>query len=234
MRGSEDALVDVPCGDPAAVATPVVVAVEVVSDAICPWCYVGKRRLEAALALLPAGVTVDITWLPFELNPDMPKDGVERDDYRRRKFGSLERSRALDKQVAAVAAGEGIAMRHELMQRTPNTFDAHRLIWLAKQQGVQDRLVEALFRGYFVEGRDIGDHDILIELASSVGIADARARRMLAGDEGVAEVAALAQAQVRRGVSGVPTFVIENSQAFSGAQPADFIAEQLLAVARDK
>ena len=142
-----------------AAAAPVAVALEVVSDAICPWCYVGKRRLEAAIALLPAGVTVDITWLPFELNPDMPKGGVERDDYRRRKFGSLERSRALDKQVAAVAAGEGITMRHDLMQRTPNTVDTHRLIWLAKQQGVQDSLVEALFRGYFVEGRDIGDHD---------------------------------------------------------------------------
>lgn len=234
MRGSEDALVDAPREDPAAVATPVVVALEVVSDAICPWCYVGKRRLEAALAMLPAGVTVDVTWLPFELNPDMPKGGVERDDYRRRKFGSLERSRALDKQVAAVAAGEGIAMRHDLMQRTPNTFDAHRLIWLAKQEGVQDRLVEALFRAYFVEGCDIGDHAVLADLAAGAGIAGTRASQLLASDEGVDEVAALAQAAVRRGVSGVPTFVLQNSRAFSGAQPAAFIAEQLLAVARER
>ncbi len=231
MRGPEDAVAVAPREDSNAAAAPVVVALEVVSDAICPWCYVGKRRLEAAIALLPAGVTVDITWLPFELNPEMPKGGVERDDYRRRKFGSLERSRALDKQVAAVAAAEGITMRHDLMQRTPNTFDTHRLIWLAKQEGVQDSLIEALFRAYFVEGRDIGDHDVLIELAAGVGIAEARASKMLASDEGVAEVAALAQAEVRRGVSGVPTFVIENSRAFSGAQPAEFIAEQLLAVA---
>lgn len=234
MRGSEDALVDAPREHPTAVAAPVVVALEVVSDAICPWCYVGKRRLEAALALLPAGVTVDITWLPFELNPEMPKGGVARNEYRRRKFGSLERSRALDEQVAAVAASGGIAMRHDLMQRTPNTFDAHRLIWLAEREGVQDRLVEALFRAYFVEGRDIGDNAVLADLAAGAGIAGTRASQLLVTDEGAAEVAALAQAAVRRGVSGVPTFVIRSRRAFSGAQPAAFIAEQLLAVARER
>ena len=122
-------------------------------------------------------------------------------------------------------------MRHDLMQRTPNTFDTHRLIWLAEREGVQGSLVEALFRTYFVEGRDIGDHAVLADLAASVGMAGDRASTMLASDEGVAEVAALAQSAVRRGVSGVPTFVFQNSRAFSGAQPADFIAEQLLAVA---
>src|SRR4051794_30663092 len=113
---------------------------EVVSDAICPWCYVGKRRLAKALALLARdGLTFAVRWLPFQLNPDMPKGGVDRRAYRTRKFGSWERSQALDARVAAVGAGEGLAFRHDLMARTPNTFDAHRLVWLAGRAGGRTR-----------------------------------------------------------------------------------------------
>ena len=123
-----------------------VLGLEVVSDAICPWCYVGKRRLAKALALLAQdGLTFTVRWLPFQLNPDMPKGGVDRRAYRTRKFGSWERSQALDARVAAVGAGDGLAFRHDLMARTPNTFDAHRLVWLAGREGTQDAVVDGLF-----------------------------------------------------------------------------------------
>ena len=119
--------------------------VEIVSDAICPWCFVAKRNFEAAVAKLPEGVKMSVRWLPFELNPDMPVEGNDRRAYRSAKFGSWAHSLELDAQVSAAAARAGISMRHDLMQRTPNTFKAHRLIWLAGQEGVQDAVVEALF-----------------------------------------------------------------------------------------
>lgn len=128
-------------------------AVDVISDVVCPWCYVGKRRLEKAIAALDRQVKV--RWLPFQLNPTMPKEGISRREYRTRKFGSWERSLELDAQVAAAGKAEGIHFAFERIERTPNTLDAHRLIWLADQQGVQDAVVEALFRAYFTEGRDI-------------------------------------------------------------------------------
>src|SRR6266576_4868712 len=117
-------------------------------DVICPWCFVGKRRLERALTMIDPE-SVRVTWLPFELNPDMPMEGMERRAYRTRKFGSWERSVELDGQMTEMGAGEGISFHFDLMARTPNTFNAHRLIWLARRAGSQVALVEALFRGYF-------------------------------------------------------------------------------------
>ncbi len=208
-----------------------VVNVEIVSDAICPWCYVGKRRFEAALAKLPDDVTVDVHWRPFELNPQMPPEGIDRDTYRSRKFGSLEHSRQLDARIVAAGAPDGIEFRHDLMRRTPNTFNAHRLIWLAEQEGVQDAVVEALFRGYFEEGRDIGDAAVLAELAAVAGLDRARVERFLASEEGSAEVSEALDDARRHQVSGVPTFVIDGEPAFAGAQPPDLILAQLLAAA---
>ena len=121
--------------------------IDVYSDVICPWCWIGKRRMEKGLAL--AGRAATVRWHPFELNPDMPPEGVERRAYRVRKFGSWERSLELDAQVGRAFAAEGLAFNPDRMARTPNTFDAHRLIWLAGEQGVQDAVVEALFKAYF-------------------------------------------------------------------------------------
>lgn len=132
-----------------------ITTVDVISDVICPWCYVGKRRLEKAIAL--GGQDVRVRLHPFQLNPQMPKAGMNRKAYRSDKFGSWERSLALDAQVAAAGKVEGISFAHDKMERTPNTFDVHRLIWLADQVGVQDAVVEAIFRAYFTEGRDISD-----------------------------------------------------------------------------
>jgi len=209
-----------------------VVEVEIISDAICPWCFVAKRRFEKAAARLPQGVKLAVHWRPFELNPDMPPEGMDRVAYRSRKFGSWEHSQGLDAQVAAVGAEEGIAFHHERIERTPNTFNPHRLVWLAEREGVQDAVIEAIFRAYFVEGRDIGDRSVLADLAAGAGIARETAEAFLAGDEGADQVRAAESAALRRGVSGVPTFVITGRPAFSGAQRTELMLAHLLDAAR--
>src|SRR3954452_19882010 len=164
---------------------------DIVSDAICPWCYIGKRRLERALALLgEPGGRFHVRWLPFELNPDMPKEGMERRDYRIRKFGSLAQSQARRAAIATVAAAEGLSFRPELMARVPNTFDAHRLIWLGDRRSVQDAVVEGLFRAYFTDGLDIGNAAVLAGIGVAACIERGAVASFLAGDEGVEEVRA--------------------------------------------
>lgn len=177
---------------------------------------------------MPADTRLSVRWVPFELNPDMPAQGMDRVAYRTAKFGSWERARARDAEVAAIGAQEGIDFRHERMTRTPNTFDAHRLIWLAEREGVQGAMLELLFSAYFVEGRDIGDAAVLAELADAVGLGRPMAETFLAGREGAAEVRA-AEAEARRhGVAAVPTFLIDGRPAFSGAQRSEVILEHLL------
>lgn len=204
------------------------IAVEIVSDAICPWCYVAKRSFEMASSQLPDGVKVSIHWLPFELNPDMPAEGMDRRAYRTAKFGSWEHSSALDRRVAQVASSVGLVMRHDLMQRTPNTIKAHRLIWLAARERLQDSVVEGLFSAYFTQGRDIGDVAVLTDIAAQAGMARARLDAFFAGDEGVEEVTELATAARQSGISSVPTFLIDGQPIISGAKAPRLILEQLL------
>jgi predicted DsbA family dithiol-disulfide isomerase len=200
----------------------------VYSDVICPWCYIGKQHMQAALRQLETeGLRFQVGWRPFQLNPDMPHGGAARDEYRRAKFGSLERSRELDAQVAEAARAAGIEIRHDLMTRTPNTMDAHRLIRWAGEQGRQDALVDRLFKAYFVEGRDVGDRGILAELAGEAGLDRQQAHAYLATDSGRVEVAAEDEAVRRAGISGVPTFVLDRHVLFSGAVPPDVFAEAL-------
>jgi predicted DsbA family dithiol-disulfide isomerase len=220
------------CAVPAsanAAAAPTTFAGElsIVSDAICPWCYVGKRRLEQAFALMNGAPRPRVTWRPFELNPQMPKSGIDRREYRMRKFGSWERSLQMDAQLTEVGKSVGISFRYDLMKRTPNTFDAHRLIWLAGRMGVQDAMVETLFRAYFSEGRDIGDANVLAELAATVGVERARAEALLSGTEGSADVARDEEVAMGAGLSGVPTFVLDGRVLFSGAQSPELIAQTL-------
>jgi predicted DsbA family dithiol-disulfide isomerase len=134
---------------------PMSLQVDVISDVICPWCYIGKRRLERAIATVRDQHEVRVRWLPFQLNPTMPKEGIARRDYRIRKFGSWERSQELDAKVVAVGKDEGISFAFDRIERTPNTWDAHRLIGLAGTEGIQDAVVEAMFRAYFTQGRDL-------------------------------------------------------------------------------
>ena len=145
-------------------------AVDVISDVICPWCYVGKRRLEKAIAACEGQHAIAVHWLPFQLNPAMPKNGIGRKEYRTTKFGSWERSIELGAKMVAVGDAEGIPFAFDRMERTPNTVDAHRLIWLTGRHGRQDAVVEALFRAYFTQGRDIGHRSTLIDVVVDAGL----------------------------------------------------------------
>lgn len=205
----------------------------VVSDVICPWCYIGKRRFEAAIkAVAPDGIDASLTWLPFALNPDMPKDGVPRAEYRLRKFGSAERVREMDAHVTAQAAGEGLEFNLDRIIRTPNTEAAHRLIWLAGHAGgpsLQDKVVERLFAAYFTEGQDIGDPAVLAALGEAAGLENAA--QGLAGPEAAEAVATGLDWAGRVGLSGVPSVIGGNMLLFSGAQPSDQVAATLRALA---
>ena len=199
-------------------------AIEVISDVICPWCYIGKRRLEKAIAALGGPHGVRVQWHAFQLNPAMPKEGISRKEYRTRKFGSWERSLELDSKVIAVGETEGIRFAFDRIDRTPNTLDAHRLIWLAEQQGCQDAVVEALFRAYFTEGLDIGNRQVLIGLASGAGIKRQAAEILLNGDEGMDAFKEAGELSRQHRVDGVPFFIIDKTMTLSGAQePATFI-----------
>jgi len=207
--------------------------VDVISDVICPWCWVGKRRLEKAIAAVAGRHEVVVRWLPYQLNPDMPREGIERRAYRTAKFGSWERSLDLDAKLAAVGAGEGIALNFDRMERTPNTFDAHRLIRLAGERGVQDAVVEALFRAYFTDGSDIGDRKVLLDVAAGAGLDRERAEAELDSDDSAAAIRT-EEAEARRlGVEGVPFFVLNGELALTGArEPEAFLAAFDYAVAQ--
>lgn len=199
--------------------------IEVISDGICPWCFVGKRRIEKALKAVEGQYETHVTWRPFQLNPNMPKEGMDRRTYRTAKFDSWEKSLALDAQVAAVGATEGIPFAFDRIQRTPNTFDAHRLIWLANREAIQDAIAEALFRSYFTEGQDISDRRVLIDIASTTGLSSAQVEHFLESNDGVAEVQQ-EEAEVRQlGISGVPFFVINKQYGISGAQSVNTLVD---------
>ena len=199
---------------------------EIVSDAICPWCWIGKAHLDAALSILAEeGLTFEIGWLPYQLNPDMPAEGVDRRAYRTQKFGSWERSQELDAQVADAGRVAGVAFRHDLMTRTPNTVEAHRLIRLAGPSGVQPDVVERLFRAYFQEGKDIGDRAVLAAEGEAAGMPAEALAAFTAGDAARAEVAAESRALAQAGINGVPSFVLDRHLLFSGAMPAERMAD---------
>ena len=194
--------------------------IEVISDVICPWCFIGKRRLEKAIATLDRQHDIRVRWLPFQLNPTMPKEGISRREYRTAKFGSWERSLELDAKMVAVGKAEGIHFALERIERTPNTLDAHRLIWLAEKEGCQDAVVEVLFRAYFTEGRDIGNRQTLVDVVSEAGLDRHQAEAVLKGDEGLSDELAR-----RFRVNGVPFFFINAKVTLSGAQTPDVFLE---------
>jgi predicted DsbA family dithiol-disulfide isomerase len=202
-------------------------SIAIYSDLICPWCYIGKRRMEEALRQLPAGTQVSRSWHPFQLNPDMPREGLNRKMYRSKKFGSWERSQELDAQVTAAGKTVGLEFRYDLQTHTPNTFDSHRLVWLAGTSGVQDAVVEALFRAYFCEGANFADQTKLIEVGASGGMDVAKLERFFASDEGASAVREEEQRARVLGISGVPLYVINEAVSFSGAQPAETFLEAL-------
>lgn len=202
--------------------------IDVYSDVICPWCYVGKRRLERALKQWNGSGPVKISWRPFQLNPTMPQQGMDRRQYLEAKFGGSVAAQAIYNQVSIAGAEEGIPFVFEGIARTPNTFTAHRLIWLAGHHGKQDEVVELLFHQYFVESGDIGNVQTLARVATHVGLDRAAIETFLASDEGVEILKAEEAAGRRLGIGGVPYFVLNGAYALSGAQPP----EQFLAAFR--
>jgi len=192
--------------------------IEIASDVICPWCYIGRKRLEKAIALLDGEVTPVIRWLPFQLNPDMPAGGMPRAEYRKAKFGSLERGRELDGRVAAEGRGEGIDFAFDRMERTPNTSAAHQLIDVAQAEGKGQAVVDALFHAYFEEARDIGNPDVLQTIAAGASVqgwpAQANAQGVAEREEGVRSL----------GISAVPTFIFDRKFGVSGAHPPEQLA----------
>jgi predicted DsbA family dithiol-disulfide isomerase len=200
------------------------VNVAVTSDVICPWCYIGKRRLEKAIAACQGQQDVQVRWHPFQLNPRMSKRGMNRQEYRTAKFGSWERSLVLDAQVAEAGRAEGIPFDYAKVMLTPNTLDAHRLIGLADTEGIQDAVVEAVFRAYFAEGRDISQTTVLFDVVAGAGLNRRRAEAILNSDEGLAAIRAAEEQARRAGVQGVPHFLINGTLALSGArEPSAFL-----------
>ena len=199
---------------------------DIVSDAICPWCYIGKRQMERALTTLGTeGLSFSIHWNPFQLNPDMAKEGVDRAQYRAWKFGSAEKAASLDARIVDAAAQVGLDFHPERIKRTPNTIDAHRLIWFAGQNGVQDAAMEAVFQAYFIDAQDIGQHAVLADCAAAAGLDRAKALRFLDGDLADKEMRAADAAARETGVSGVPSFFLDGYGLFSGAMPAAEMAK---------
>ncbi|HEV7252026.1 MAG TPA: DsbA family oxidoreductase [Mesorhizobium sp.] len=207
----------------------------IVSDTICPWCFVGKRRIDRAIEELAAeGLAATTRWLPFELNPQMPAAGMDRRVYRSAKFGTWERSQALDAQVAVEGAREGIVFRHDLMERTPNTRASHRLIWLAGELGgatVQNRVVEGLFSAYFCEGRNVGEAGVLAEIGLAAGLPVEPIAALLAGDDGLAQVLQHEAWAASAGIQGVPSVRAGDLFLFSGALRTPLIVKALRKVA---
>ena len=206
--------------------------VDIVSDTICPWCYIGKRRFERALEASGRN-DVAISWRPFQLNPDMPPEGMTRDDYVRAKFGGGDRPRQIYQAIAESGREAGIEFQFGRIKRTPNTVLSHRLVhWSAKNQ-LQDEIVAVLFRAYFEEGLDIGDIDTLVGCAGRAGIDEIRARCYLTSDEGRQEVMASDVYARRLGINGVPCFIVNRKYAVSGAQPPSAFVEVFNLAERD-
>ena len=212
------------------------VHIDIVSDVMCPWCFIGKKRFEKALGAIGDDVAVEVNWRPFQLDPTLPREGKDRDQYLSEKFGSIERARELYRNVENAGAGEGIPFRFEAIAVSPNTLDAHRLIRWAQTagDGVQGRVVEALFELYFLKGQNIGDHAVLIEVARQAGMDAAVVESLLASDadrEAIQQEIALAQ---QMGVTAAPCFILENKYAVMGAQEPETIADAIRQVAADK
>ena len=195
--------------------------IDIISDVVCPWCFIGKRRLERALVMRPE-IAAEITWRPFQLNPDMPAEGMARADYIATKFGDSGHSRRIHQTIAEAGATVGIDFAFDKIKRSPNTRNAHRLIRYAAKQGVAAEVVTRLFEGYFLEGCDVGDLATLAKIAAEAGLDEREARAFLAGDGERDEIVAEDRNARRLGVNAVPCFIFAGQYAISGAQEPEF------------
>lgn len=203
--------------------------VEVVFDLVCPWCYLGTRRLRRALRARP-DILVDIVWRPFLLNPDIPAAGLPRQEFLTRKFGGEERARRLHATIAELGLAEGVPFRFDRIRRMPSSLDAHRLVRFASREGLGEAMVDALFHGHFAEGADLGHMDTLMQLAMRVGLDGGAVHRFLESGGDADAVHAENLRAHRLGINGVPCFVVAGRHAIAGAQEPE-VLERLLDVA---
>lgn len=196
------------------------VKLDILSDPICPWCYIGKANLDKALAQIPDHPFM-IEWHPFQLNPDMPIEGMDRRAYLEGKFGGKEAAVAAYAPVVEHAQQAGLTINFESMERTPNTLNAHRLIHWAGIENKQTQAVDVLFQAYFVEARDIGNPEVLGDIADSIGMDAAVVQKLLATSNDIDEIKSRDAHSRQMGVSSVPTFIVDNKHAVPGAQPPE-------------
>ena len=201
--------------------------VDVTSDLICPWCFVAKRRIERAASML--GKSLAMRWHPFQLNPEMPVDGLDRRLYRSAKFGSWEQSQRLDAQVAAAGKEVGIEFRHDLIKRTPNTFRGHVLLAAALREGlqIQNRVAERLFQAYFMKGEDVGDPTTLLKIAREFGVTSLSRVEDLDSPALMGEVKEAERMAASAGIRGVPQIVFQGTVVATGAQQEELIAASI-------
>ena len=216
---------------PAASTAPL--TIDVVSDVVCPWCFIGKSRLEKALALKP-GIPVEVRFHPYFLNPWVPREGMSRDDYLTTKFGSPEKYKGIAGRVAAAAAAEGLTYAVDKKQQQPNTQDNHRLILWAEAIGKAAQMKQRLMELYFTEGADLSDHDVRARAAADVGLDAGKTREMLASDTDVERVEAAANSAKDAGIDGVPTYILGGVAAVTGAQSPEVLANAIAQVATNR
>jgi len=183
--------------------------IDIISDPICPWCYIGKTRLDRALEANPKHDFV-IEWHPYQLNPEMPTDGMDRREYLETKFGGQEGALKVYGQIDQTAREMGLELNFAGIKRTPNTIDAHRLILWADVEGCQNAVVDRLFKAYFKEGRDISDHSVLVRIANAAGMDGDATRKLLDSDANIEDIRTRDTKSRQAGVQGVPAFIIDN------------------------
>ncbi len=203
------------------------VTIDVVSDVVCPWCYIGKRRLEKAIDQLKDTLEVEVHYHAFELNPNTPQSGFDHKKYLIEKFGSEERYQQLTDNVSSVAAQEGLHFNYALQTKSPNTLDAHRIIWYAGKEGKQLPVVEALFKAYFEQGIDMTKQENLVAIAAANGLDAEKVKELLTTDLGTQEVRERELVNSKIGITGVPFYIINNKYAVSGAQSTEVFLEAL-------
>ena len=207
--------------------------IDVVSDVVCPWCFIGKSRLEKALALRP-DIQVEVRFHPYFLNPWVPREGMSREQYLTTKFGSPERYKGIAGRVAQAAADEGLTYAVDKMTRQPNTLDCHRLILWAESTGKAAKMKQRLMELYFTEGADLSDREVLVKAAGDVGLDTDKTRELLASDADVARVEQAANAAKEAGIDGVPTFILGGVAAVTGAQSPELLANAIEQVANNR
>jgi predicted DsbA family dithiol-disulfide isomerase len=208
------------------------VTIDVVSDVVCPWCFIGKRRLEKALALKP-DIPVEVRFHPYFLNPWVPREGMARDEYLTTKFGSPDRYKGIAGRVAQAAAAEGLTYAADKMQRQPNTLDCHRLILWARNAGDAGKMRQRLMELYFTEGADLTDREVLVQAAADCGMDADLTRELLASDRDVDRVTQEAEQAKSAGIDGVPCFIFGGVLAVSGAQEPAYLADAMARAAAE-